>query len=207
MRSRRNWLSPSPCCSRNRPAAVPPLRRAAARRSRVGRWPASKTMWQGRSSVGFSSCAPVCALRSRSVWPNTTRPIPASRSPPSTSRRVVRPRCRACTPAAPRGSDFSPPMRPAASRHGPSGHGPRQCSHLPCSRRMLPSLSASTEPKGWSPPSLARWATAKDARNRALVIVSLWHFSLRRCGHHAPQDGRAKASVRLETPGASATSV
>ena len=43
----------------------------------VGRCPAPKTIVQGRSSVGFSSCAPVCALRSRSLCPKTTRPMPA----------------------------------------------------------------------------------------------------------------------------------
>ncbi len=35
----------------------------------VGRWPAAKTMSQGRSSVGFSSWAPVWAFSAFSVWP------------------------------------------------------------------------------------------------------------------------------------------
>ena len=49
--------------------------RAAASASSSGpttsvvRWPAANTMSHGRSSVGFSSCAPVCSFKAFSVWP------------------------------------------------------------------------------------------------------------------------------------------
>ena len=66
--------APSPPAQKSSPAASRPRLPATVPTTSVGRCPDTNTCRHGRSIVGISSWAPVCASRSFSVWPWTTRP-------------------------------------------------------------------------------------------------------------------------------------